>query len=73
MANDEHKNGEEEYPNSDVQPITENGQYLFFVIRYGINLPERFNSFSQAYSYALNKFCSEDFTVWNESWEYRHY
>jgi hypothetical protein len=41
----------------------------FFVVRHGFTFPERFASFSAAYSHALNRFCDEGFTVWNEAWE----
>ncbi|RNI24147.1 hypothetical protein [Rufibacter latericius] len=47
------------------RPLNGAGQY--YVSRGEVRV-EGFGSFYEAYRYALNRFCSEDFTVWEDTW-----
>ncbi|MBK5649851.1 MAG: hypothetical protein I4N51_24730 [Acinetobacter sp.] len=58
--------GELGYENK--EPPLESSTGEFFVIKGGVTLEKRFESFNAAYMYALNHFASEDFLIWNKNW-----
>jgi len=66
MKQDKHPPGNLGDKNTEI--LLKSSPDEFFVIKEGVILEKRFNSFNSAYMYALNHFCSEDFLIWNKNW-----